>query len=132
MNKKEGLATKEEIKILWKLASGELGIPKVLKPVLDMALPSILDGLENKVSEKIPEPWQSHCENVVTMVVAAVEDKKVTEEEAEEMATYLATVIDEKIDIPLVEDEVEAAIFLQLFKLISMALYSVINKKKVQ
>lgn len=132
MNKKEGLATKEEMKILWKLASGELSIPKVLKPVLDMALPSIIDGLENRVTEKIPEPWQTHCEEIVTMVVEAVEDKVVTQEEADELASYLATVIDEKIDIPLVEAEVEAAIFLQLFKLISMALYSLFTKQKTQ
>lgn len=128
--KKEGLATKEEVKILWKVASGNLPVPKVIKPVLAMLLPGFIDGLDNKYGDNIPEPWQTHLENMTTMVVAAVEDKVITKEEADEIAAYMAVVIDEKIDVPLIGDDVEAVVFLETSKLIAALIYGAVAKKK--
>lgn len=130
MGTKEGLAEKEEIKVIWKLVSGELKVPALLKPVLDMALPSIIDGLDNRVGDRIPEPWQTHCENVVTMVVKAVEDKKFTQEEIEEISLYAAKVVDEKVDLPLLKDDVEAIVFIELFKVLSAGIWALMQKNK--
>jgi hypothetical protein len=130
LGNKEGLATKDEIKVLWKVVSGELPIPKLLKPLADMVAPGILDGLENKVGDRIPEPWQSYCENLITMVVKAVEDKVVTQEEAEEIALYAAKVSNEQIDLKILGDDIQALMFEELFRLVATVLFSVFTKKK--
>ena len=104
---KEGLATKEEIKILYNIISGELPIPALLRPVANLVLPGMIDGLDNKVGDRIPEPWQAHCETLVTMVVNALEDKVITEAEVSEIMDYAAKVADEKIDLPLLKDDTE-------------------------
>jgi hypothetical protein len=127
--KKEGLATKEEMKVLWKIASEKLPIPAILKPISNLVIPNLLDGLDNKVGDRIPEPWQTHCENLVTMVVKAVEDKVITEEEVEEIAAYLAIVLDEHIDLPLLGDDAEALIFLETMRMLAVFLYNTMKKK---
>ncbi len=128
---KEGLATKEEIKILYNAVSGELPIPNLLKPVANLVIPGLIDGLDNKVGDRIPEPWQTHCENLVTMTVNALEDKVITQEEVTQVLEYAAKVADEKIDIPLLSDDTEAIVFIELLRLTSVLLYSGFTKKKV-
>ena len=126
---KEGIATKEEMKVLWGMVSGKIEIPAILKPIANLVIPGILDGLENKVNEKIPENWQIICEDLVTKVVRIVEDGKITEEETKELGEYAAMVLDTKINIPLLDDTVEAVVFLEVFKLLAVMLYSAANKK---
>jgi len=130
LGNKEGLATKEEMKTLWKIVSGELPVPVLLKPVVNLVMPNILDGLDNKVGDRIPEPWQSYCENLVTMVVKAVEDKVVTKEEAEEVAAYAAMVANEQIDLKVLGDDVQALVFEEIFRLLATLLYGVFHKKE--
>jgi hypothetical protein len=130
LGNKEGLATKEEIKTLWKIVSGELPIPALLKPVVNLVVPNILDGMDNKVGDRIPEPWQSYCENLITMVVKAVEDKVVTKAEAEEIALYAAKVSNEQIDLKILGNDIQALMFEELFRLLATVLFSVFTKKK--
>lgn len=127
---KEGLATKEEIKILWKVASGDIGIPAVLKPIANIVIPNILDGLDNKVGDRIPEPWQTHCEQLVTLTVAAVEDGVITQEEVESIADYASQVLNEQIDLPLLDEDTEALIFMESMRMLAVFLYTLANKKK--
>jgi len=128
---KEGLATKEEIKVLYNAVSGELPIPTLLKPVANLVIPGLIDGLDNKVGDRIPEPWQTHCENLVTMTVEALKDKVITQEEVTRVLEYAAKVADDKIDIPLLADDTEAIVFIELLRLTSVLLYSGFTKKKV-
>lgn len=128
---KEGLATKEEIKVLYNAVSGELPVPTLLKPVANLVIPGLIDGLDNKVGDRIPEPWQTHCENLVTMTVEALKDKVITQEEVTQVLEYAAKVADDKIDIPLLADDTEAIVFIELLRLTSVLLYSGFTKKKV-
>lgn len=129
---KEGIFTKDEVKALWGIVQGEIGIPVIFKPIANMIIPGILDGLENKVTEKIPENWQIICEDLVTKTVAIIADGKVTEQEAEELGEFAAKVLDTKINIPLLDDAVEVVVFLETFKLLSVMLYNAVNKKRMK
>ena len=129
---KNGIATKDELQILWKLVSGELGVPVIFKPLVNLIAPGIIDGIDNKVAERIPEKWQIICENLVTKVVVIVEDGTITEEEAQELGAYTATVVDTQIDVPLLEDDVEAVMFIELFRFLAALLYSYVNKKRAE
>ena len=126
---KVGVATKEEIKALWKIGSEKLPIPGILKPILNSFVPGWIDGLDNKYGDNIPEPWQLHCENLVTLVVKSLEDKVITQGEADESAVYCAKVIDERIDVPLLEDDGEAVVFLEATRFISSLLFLMFKKK---
>lgn len=129
---KEGLATKDEIKVLWGIVNAEIPIPAIIKPITTLVVPGILDGIDNKIGDKLPEPWQSHCEKLVTLTVDAVEDKVITEEEVEEVVTHAAEVLDTKVDIPLIGDDVEAVLFLETFRMLGALLYSAFHKKKLE
>jgi hypothetical protein len=128
--KKEGLATKEEVKVLWKVASGAINIPVVLRPITNIVIPNIIDGLDNRIGDRIPEPWQTHCENLVTLVVAALEDKIITQEEAEEIAAYAAEVMNERIDLPLLGKDSQALVFLEAMRMLAVFLYGLLNERK--
>ena len=132
LGKKEGLATKEEIKILWDLADDLIPIPGWLKPIVSITVPGIIDGMDNKVGDRIPEPWQTYCEDLITMTVEAAKDKKFTIEECEAIASYAAKVVDEKIDVPLLEDDIEAIMFLEIFRLLATSLYGMATKEKAK
>lgn len=125
--KKAGLATKEEVKVLWQVASGKINIPLVLRPIANIVIPSFIDGLDNKVGDRIPEPWQTHCENLVTLTVAALEDKVITIEEAHEISDYAAVVLNEKIDLPLIGEDTEAVMFMELLRMIAVFLFTLVN-----
>jgi len=86
--------------------------------------------MDNKVGDRIPEPWQTYCENLITMVVKAVEDKIVTKEEAEEIALYAAKVSNEQIDLKILGNDIQALMFEELFRLLATVLFSVFTKKK--
>jgi hypothetical protein len=129
IGKKEGIFTRDEMKTTWKLVSEKLPIPAVLRPIANLVVPGMLDGLDDKVGDRIPEPWQTHCETLVTMAVKAAEDKIITQQEVEEVASYVAMVVDEKIDIPLIPDDTEAIIFLETFRLLAALLYGVFKDK---
>jgi len=126
---KEGIATKEEIKVLWGIVSGEIGVPAVFKPLVNIIAPGIIDGIDNKVSERIPEKWQLIAEELVTKAVVIVEDGTITEEEALELGAFAAKVIDEQIDVPLLADDVEAIAFIELFRFLAVLVYTAVNKK---
>lgn len=127
--KKAGLATKEEIKVLWQVASGVINIPVVLRPIANIVIPSFIDGLDNKVGDRIPEPWQTHCENLVSLTVAALEDKKITIEEAHQISDYAAVVLNEQIDLPLVGEDVEAVMFMETLRMLAVFLHGLLHKK---
>ena len=127
--KKEGLATKEEIKVLWQVASGVINIPVVLRPIANIVIPSFIDGLDNKVGDRIPEPWQTHCENLVTLTVAALEDKVITVEEAQQISDYAAVVLNEQIDLPLVGEDIEAVMFMETLRMLAVFLHGLLHKK---
>lgn len=130
LGKKDGLATKGEIKVLWKIAQDELPIPGWLKPILSITLPGIIDGIDNKVGDRILEPWQSHCEELVTMVVEAAEDKVFTKEEIEAIMVKAGSIVDERIDIEFLADDMEAIMFLELFRMLGAGLYAALHRKK--
>ena len=127
--KKRGLATKEEIKVLWQAASGVINIPVILRPIANIVIPSFIDGLDNKVGDRILEPWQTHCENLVSLTVTALEDKKITIEEAQEISDYAAVVLNEQIDLPLVGEDVEAVMFMETLRMLAVFLHGLLHKK---
>ena len=127
---KEGFLTKEEAKFFGKLLANELPIGGMWQSVSGWFLPTLVDTIDNKFADRVPEPWQTHIEQLVTMTYNAMQDKVFTQEEADEIANYCATVMNEQIDLPWFEEDDEALIFVQLWKLVAAMLYKLANKAR--
>lgn len=130
LGNKKGLVTKEEVKVLWRVAKGFIPMPKLVKPIADIVMPSLIDGIDNKYGDRIPEPWQSYLENLTTLVVKAVEDGVVTKEEAVEISDYAATVMNEQIDLKFFEKDTQLLIFVETLRMLAVFLYGFLNAKE--
>ena len=127
---KLGVMTKDEVKLFWKMGSKALPIPKIARPFVDMVAPGIIDGIENRVTERLPEVWQVHIENLTTFLGRALDDNVITKEEAVEISVYVGKVVDEKIDLTFLDDDIEAVMFVELFRVIAVGIYGVLKPKK--
>ena len=114
---KVGLLTKEEGKFFAAIIADEIPVNGVGGLAIKMVLPMVLNGLDDKLGDKIPEPWQSLIEDLTTALQIALQDKVITDEEAAEMLDKCAVIINQEIDLPLLEeaDELEAFMFLLKF-----------------
>ena len=121
MSKKEGLVTKEEIKAFQDFILGKLNVKKVIAIPLSWVLPGLIDGIDNKYGDLLPEPWQTHAENLFTMLYNAITDGKITDEEQNEILNYTAIVLNEKIDLPDI-DEADELVTFQTLLMTSAAL----------
>jgi len=131
MNEKKGLATREEFNFFVKVAAGEIeGIPAYLKPIIKWFLPAILDGLDDKVGDKIPEPWQTYTENLVTMLYNAMQDNVIDETEQLQIIEYCSEVMNEKIDVPLLDEEDEAMAFMFILQGLASFIRKAMKKLK--
>lgn len=127
---KIGVLTKEEAKFYGQLIADEIPVKGMFKPIVKWALPTFVDTIDNKYGDKIPQPWQSHLETLTTKLYNAMQDKVITEEEEQELVDYCAVVINEKIDIPLLEEEDEVVIFLATWKQIAALVRAAVKKLK--
>jgi hypothetical protein len=127
---KEGLFTSEEAKFFGKIIAGAIPTKAVWKPVLSWVIPTMLDTADNKMGDRIPEPWQSIVENLITMVYDALQDKVVTPEEEAAILEFCANVINEKVDIPWFEEDDEAVIFVSAIQFLAATVRKAIKGAK--
>lgn len=121
---KKGLLTKKEEKFFGKLIVDEIYIEGLWKPIVKWTLPMLLGALDDNVGDKLPEPWQTHIENLITMVYDSMQDKIITKAEEDEILEYTAAVINAEVDIPYLDEEQEGLTFITLLKFLA----SVIRK----
>ena len=127
---KEGLLTKEEAKFFAGLATGEINVGGIWSPIIKWAAPTLLDTVDNKFGDKIPEPWQTYLENLTTMAYNAMQDGVITQAEEDEITGYCTVVINAEIDIPLLEENDEAFIFLTFWKFMASLIRKAVRKMK--
>ena len=102
----------------WKGLVAKLGVPVVIRMV------------DDQYAERIPEPWKSYATQLSTSLYLSVQDGVVTDEELVGMTDLIATIIDTKVDIPMVSDEDEILIFQQTVKLLASFALSLLHLKK--
>lgn len=126
---KDGFMTKEEAKFFGKLVSDELPLNGVFKTVAGWFMPTLLDTMDNKFADRVPEPWQSNIETLVTKTYDAMQDKVVTEEEANDIAVFCADVMNTHIDIPWFNEDDEAVMFIAAWQFLASVLRKVVKEK---
>jgi len=128
-NSKLGLMTKEEAQFFGKLIAGEIPVKGVYKSALNFALPALVNGLDDQLGDKLPEPWQTYAEDLITSVYTALQDKVLTDEEIGVITNNIATVLSAEVHIPLIDEEIELEAFQYLLKYLASTIKNVITKK---
>lgn len=128
-NSKVGLMTKDEAQFFGKLIAGEVPVKGVYKVVVNFALPALLNGLDDKLGDKLPEPWQTYVEDLITSVYNALQDKVLTEEELNFITDKVATIFSAEIKVPLIDEETEVVAFQYLLKWIANEIKKALTKQ---
>lgn len=114
--KRKGLLTKEQEKFFAGLLDDAILFPNPIVERLDKpAFKLIISAVDDNLAERIPEGWQSPLEPVIDAAMSG------GWEEAGELAAIL---INEKVDIPGIDEESEQAIISGVIQLIIGAIIS--------
>ena len=130
LGNKLGILTTEEGKFLAKIIADEIPVSGIWQTGLKLVLPAFINGLDDKVGDKIPMPWQFHIEELVTALYVALQDKILTDEELNDILIKCSNIVNEHVDLPYLNEEDEAAAFLFLMQSIASLIKSVLKKKK--
>lgn len=129
---KVGLMTNEEGKFFAKVIAEEIPVGSVWQTGLKLVLPSLINSLDDKVGDKLPEPWQTYVEDLVTILYNALQDKVVTEEEINQIIEKCSKVLAAEIKIPgnLIDESTEEEAFMFLLKFIASTIKKAFEDKK--
>ena len=116
MKDRKGLLTKDQQNFFAELLDDAIKFPNPLIEKLDKAaFKLIISAVDDNLAERIPEGWQSPLEPIIDAAMSG------SWEEAGERA---AEMINEKVDIPGIDEQSEQAIFNGVIQLIIGAVIS--------
>lgn len=125
---KVGIYTDVEGRFFAKVVANQIPVSGISKTAIKLVLPMLMNGVDNKVGDKIPEPWQSHAENLTTKAYEVFQDGVITDEEREGTITLCAEILNQEIDVPLIDEADEALLFITLLQVIAGAVLGAIKK----
>lgn len=131
MTNKIGIFDKPEVKFLVDIATEKIPVNGIWKTAIKLVLPALINGLDDRYGDRIPEPWQTYAEELITVTVQALEDKVLTEEELTLITEKCATILNAEIDVPILEEKEEAEAFLYILKSIASLIKGAVKDKKV-
>ena len=127
-----GILNKDQEKFWSDLLLDKLELTGWKGTLAKLGTPIIIRMIDDNYAEKIPEPWKSYATQLTTSVYLALQDGEVSEGELEGITDLIATIIDEKVDLPLLPEEDEIVIFKHLVKLLASFALAALNKKKTE
>lgn len=130
MSKKEGLATKEEFAFFTKVALDQVELGAAWKTGLKMFMPMLLDAVDNRYGDKLPEPWQTYAEDAITTTYEVMQDGVIDEQEEEMMVEKCTIILNAEIDLPLLDEPDEATAFMFMLKGMVSLIKMGLNKKE--
>lgn len=113
---KKGLMTKDEAKFFGKVLADKIPVSGMWQQVLKWFLPNAIDNLDDKFGDKLPEPWQTHIELLITKLYDAMQDDVLSQEERDDLVLHCSTIIASGIDIPKMDEQDEIESFILLIK----------------
>ena len=127
-----GIFNKEQEKFWSDLLLDKLELTGWKGTLAKLGTPIVIRMIDDNYAERLPEPWKSYAMQLTTSVYLVMQDGEVTDDELEGITDLVATIIDEKVDIPLIPDEDEIVIFKHLVKLLASFALAALNKKKAE
>lgn len=124
-----GILTKEQESFFGKLIAEELELTGISKTAAKYGLPILIRVIDDNFGDRIPEPWQNYARQLVTSTYLMLQDGEVTEEEISGVVDLCVSILNEKIDIPLVDEDDEAFIFQSTLKFIASFVFKQIRGK---
>ena len=116
MSERKGLLTKDQESFFANLLDDAIKFPNPILEALDKtAFKLIISAVDDNLADRIPEDWQNPLEPVIDAAM---------EERWEDAAELAAVLLNEKIDIPGIDEASEQAIFSGVLQLIVGAIIS--------
>lgn len=113
----------QEIEKFWSdLIIEELPVNKFVKLISKLIVPFAVRKIDDNFLEKIPSPWKEYAMQLSTSAYLAAQDKELSDEEAAGIVDLCVSILNERIDIPLLDEDDEAATFQALLKLVATLL----------
>ena len=128
---KVGILDSKEGKFFAGIIAEEIPVNGIWRQGLKMVLTSLINGLDDKVGDKIPSPWQEYTEELVTILYESLQDKVITEEEKTNILEKCSAIINEQVDVPLMNEQEEGLAFMFLLQSISSLIKGAFKKKDV-
>jgi len=125
---KIGILETKEGKFLGTFVADKMPVNGFWKQGLKMLLPAMINGFDDKFGDQIPEPWQTHLENLTTILYEVLQDGIVDENEIEIVQDLCANIIAEEVDTPLLNGQEEVAAYLFLIKSITSLVLTAFKK----
>ena len=125
----KGIITKEMEAFWGKLIADNLSLNGLPKTLAGWGLPVLIRVIDDNYGDKVPQPWKDYATQLLTSVYLVVNDGSVDEQELQGTIDLCVTIINEKIDIPLVDEDDEAFIFQSTLKFIASFVFKQIRGK---
>lgn len=125
---KQGILTKEEGKFFAKFAAEHIPVSGFWKQSIKLLLPTLLDGLDDRYGDRIPEPWQSHLEELVTILYNVLQDGVLDEGEIQLVLEKCANIVADEVETPLINGDDEVAAYLFILKALASFIQSGLKK----
>jgi hypothetical protein len=124
-----GLMTPDEESFFGKLILNELQLKGLSKIIASLAFPKILGSIDNNICDKLPEPWKTNAQDLVTAFYTALQDGNISDEEIASITDKASVVLSAEIHIPLIGEDVELEAFQYLLKFLASTIKGMIAKK---
>ena len=124
----KGIMNEDIEKFYSDLILAELPLKGILKFAAKFAVPMLVRKLDDSTLEKLPEPWKAYATQLSTSAYLTLLDGTATDEEIAQLVELCACILNEKIDIPLADEEDELAIFKATITLIATLVVKRIRK----
>lgn len=115
----KGLMTKEVESFFGSLIIDKLPLRGFGRLAAKLGVPMLIRIVDDNYSDKIPEPWRTHAENLIGVVYVSLKDGVVTKEEVDGIISEVTVILNEEIDIPKMDEPSEQLLFQTTLQLIA-------------
>ena len=98
----------------------ELPEKKIVRLLAKFIVPIVVRKADDNLLEKLPSPWKEYATQFSTSLYLALQDGNMSDEELSGLVDLCVSILNEKIDVPLLDEDEESAIFQSILKTIAL------------
>lgn len=98
----------------------ELPEKKIVRLLAKFIVPIVVRKADDNLLEKLPSPWKEYTTQFSTSLYLALQDGNMSDEELSGLVDLCVSILNEKIDVPLLTEDDEAAVFQSILKTIAL------------
>ena len=115
-----GIMNEQIEKFYAELIVKELPDKKIVKLLAKFIVPIVVRKADDNLLEKLPNPWKEYATQLSTSLYLALQDDNISDEELSGIVDLCVSILNEKIDVPILTEDDEAAVFQSILKTIAL------------